>query len=90
MGSVKRIQMKEGCLPSKFECQTDRKKRTLPSGNSRSAVAKRNKISSSQECQSILEEYSNQVEEAEIQEAIPEEGYIFLIIATITFIIIYR
>lgn len=64
--------MREGCLPSKFECQTDRRKRTLPSENPRSAVVKRNKLSSSHECQNILQQYSNQVVEAEF--TIADEG----------------
>ncbi|CAK1547286.1 unnamed protein product [Leptosia nina] len=28
MGSVSQIRMKPGCVPSKFECQSDRRKRT--------------------------------------------------------------
>ncbi|KAF7268199.1 hypothetical protein GWI33_018660 [Rhynchophorus ferrugineus] len=28
MGSISKVQMKPGCIPTKFECQSDRKKRT--------------------------------------------------------------
>lgn len=30
MGSVKRIRMKPNCIPSKFDCQTDRKRKLTP------------------------------------------------------------
>ncbi|KAG8173317.1 hypothetical protein JTE90_003632 [Oedothorax gibbosus] len=67
------MQMREGCLPSKFECRPDRRKRTPPSVNPRSAVVKRQKLSSSLECQNIVEEYrNNQVVEA--HDAVPVEG----------------
>lgn len=78
MGSVKRIQMRKGCLPSKFECQTDRKKRTSCSDNSRSAVVKRKKLSSSIECQNLLEEFTNNQASVETQDIIVEEGICFL------------
>ncbi|KAI5633995.1 THAP domain-containing protein [Phthorimaea operculella] len=40
MGSVGKIKMKSDCLPSKFQCQPDRMKRTAPP-QPRSAVSKR-------------------------------------------------
>ncbi|GBP09573.1 GDNF-inducible zinc finger protein 1 [Eumeta japonica] len=39
MGSVSQIRMKPGCVPSKFECQPDRRKRTSDS-NERKYIAK--------------------------------------------------
>ncbi|XP_050559537.1 uncharacterized protein LOC118278943 isoform X12 [Spodoptera frugiperda] len=43
MGSVGKIRMKPDCLPSKFECQPDRIKRTRPLQSS-SAVSKRQRM----------------------------------------------
>ncbi|KAF9812371.1 hypothetical protein SFRURICE_005482 [Spodoptera frugiperda] len=43
MGSVGKIRMKPDCLPSKFECQPDRIKRTGPLQSS-SAVSKRQRM----------------------------------------------
>lgn len=40
MGSVSQIRMKPGCVPSKFECQPDRRKRTSDS-NKRKYIAKK-------------------------------------------------
>ncbi|GBO98772.1 hypothetical protein EVAR_254_1 [Eumeta japonica] len=40
MGSVSQIRMKPGCVPSKFECQPDRRKRTSDS-NERKYIAKK-------------------------------------------------
>lgn len=43
MGSVKKIIMKKGCLPSRFVCQPDRRKRTAPSSQ-RPVVIKRQRM----------------------------------------------
>ncbi|CAH0725615.1 unnamed protein product, partial [Brenthis ino] len=43
MDSVGKIRMKPGCLPSKFECQPDRMKRTAPP-QPRSAISKRRRM----------------------------------------------
>lgn len=43
MDSVGKIRMKPDCLPSKFECQPDRMKRTAPP-QSRSAIIKRRRM----------------------------------------------
>lgn len=43
LGSVSKIRMTPDCLPSIFECQPDRKKRTAPP-QPRSAVSKRQRM----------------------------------------------
>lgn len=48
MGSVGKIRMKPDCLPSKFQCQPDRIKRTAPP-QPRSAVIKRRRMDVMQE-----------------------------------------
>lgn len=44
MGSVKKIILKPQCLPSKFLCQTDRKRSLPMTTTSRPAAAKRQRL----------------------------------------------
>ncbi|GBP75134.1 hypothetical protein EVAR_42377_1 [Eumeta japonica] len=57
MGSVSKIRMKADCLPSKFGCQPDRKRRT-DIKTTRSLPAKRQKLKT-------IEEYEREIEQVE-------------------------
>lgn len=60
MGSVAQIRIKPGCMPSKFECQPDRKRAS--STSERLYIIKKQKMMVHEECEKQLEE-SNKVTE---------------------------
>lgn len=53
MGKVSQVRMKHNCIPSKFACQEDRRKRTY-SSTERSYVLKKQRTTIIEEC---LKEY---------------------------------
>ncbi|XP_047021860.1 uncharacterized protein LOC124631486 [Helicoverpa zea] len=54
MGSVSLIRMKPGCMPTKFECQADRRKRTSDA-TERPCMVKKERNTLIEECQKDLE-----------------------------------
>lgn len=44
MGSASQVRMKPGCIPTKFECQSDRRKRTSNTAERRYILKKQRKI----------------------------------------------
>ncbi|XP_041969402.1 uncharacterized protein LOC121726227 isoform X2 [Aricia agestis] len=57
MGSVSQIRMKQGCMPTKFECQPDRRKRTSDA-TERPYILKKQRKTLIEECQKDLVEIS--------------------------------
>ncbi|CAK1593892.1 unnamed protein product [Parnassius mnemosyne] len=57
MGSVKRIQMKSNCTPSRFDCQVDRKRKSTPNKSLHSFI-KRSTIG---EIEETMEKEENHV-----------------------------
>ncbi|CAG9791414.1 unnamed protein product [Diatraea saccharalis] len=55
MGKVSQVRMKPGCIPTKFECQEDRRKRTCGS-TERSCITKRKRMMTITECLKESEE----------------------------------
>ncbi|CAK1587497.1 unnamed protein product [Parnassius mnemosyne] len=53
MGSVKRIRMKPNCIPSRFDCQVDRKRKFTPN-KSRNAFIKWQRMSTIKESEEIM------------------------------------
>lgn len=59
MGSVSQIRMKPGCLPTKFTCQTDRRKRTFDTTTKRQFAFKKERKLLIEECEKEINERKN-------------------------------
>lgn len=57
MGSVSQVRMKPGCVPTRYECQADRRKRTSNT-TERPYVLKKQRLMVVEECQKDFEEKS--------------------------------
>lgn len=64
MGSVSQIRMKPGCMPTKFQCQSDRRKRTSDA-TERPYILKKQRKTLIEECQKDLEERTTKQVELE-------------------------
>ncbi|CAH2052144.1 unnamed protein product, partial [Iphiclides podalirius] len=67
MGSVSQVRMKPGCVPTKFECQPDRRKRTS-STIDRPYILKKQRKMLVEECEKDFEESSNTRKDMELGE----------------------
>ncbi|XP_023019283.2 uncharacterized protein [Leptinotarsa decemlineata] len=57
MGSVSQIRMKQGCIPTKFSCQPDRRKRTSDT-TKRQYILKKQRKMTIEQCEKEVEERS--------------------------------
>lgn len=75
MGSVTQIRMKPGCMPTKYQCQPDRRKRTSDA-TERPYIIKKQRRTLIDECEKeleLLEEIMIAPKQVELQE-IPESS----------------
>lgn len=77
MGSVSQVRMKPECLPKKFECQPDRKKRTSDTVE-RPYLLKKQRMMAIEECEKQLQESSTVPERLDVAEASGSSGKYFL------------
>ncbi|GBP40402.1 hypothetical protein EVAR_25254_1 [Eumeta japonica] len=68
MGSVSQVRMKPACMPSKFQCQPDRRKRTF-NATKRPYILKKQRLTLIKECEKDLEERSVTTKQVEVGES---------------------
>ncbi|KAG8176970.1 hypothetical protein JTE90_029419 [Oedothorax gibbosus] len=68
MGSVAKVKLKDGCLPSKFACQVDRQKRSSDAITDRTLLVKKQRILNSNECQHLIEQLDLSVADDAVQD----------------------
>ncbi|GBP97403.1 hypothetical protein EVAR_93014_1 [Eumeta japonica] len=68
MGSVSQVRMKPACMPSKFQCQPDRRKRTF-NATKRPYILKKRRLTLIKECEKDLEERSVTTKQVEVGES---------------------
>lgn len=68
MGSVSQVRMKPGCIPTKFECQIDRRKRTANT-KERPYIVKKQRLALIEEFEKSLEKKSITNKHLELGEA---------------------
>ncbi|XP_047542879.1 zinc finger protein 655-like isoform X2 [Vanessa atalanta] len=70
MGSVSQIRMKPGCMPTRYHCQPDRRKRTSD-GPDRLYILKKQRKTLIKECEKDLEERTVATKQVELGETSP-------------------
>lgn len=76
MGSVSQVHMKPGCFPKKFECQPDRKRRTMDTVK-RPYMLKKQRMMAVEECEKQLQESNTVLECLDTAEAFSSSGKYF-------------
>lgn len=79
MGSVSQVRMKPGCIPTKFQCQPDRRKRTSDT-TERPYIQKKQRRTLVEECIKDLEEKSNTTNPLELGETSSRSAGTYLFI----------
>lgn len=72
MGSISQVKMKPGCMPSKFECQPDRKRKSNTA--ERPFILKKQKMMELQRSDKLLEESSKVSEHVDVNEIATESS----------------
>lgn len=76
MGYVSQVRMKPGCLPTKYHCQPDRRKRTSNTTAERSYIVKKQRKSIIEECE---HDYDTATQQSEVGETSKGLGKVIIL-----------